>query len=102
MAPNPQCAALAAAKDRTGDIQNSYFHQEIAHRFQQDYLTLRSLKGSRPPSSESSTVSLRDDPHYIYPEGLSNCGLVCTGAAVPTDAEFQAITVTLGIQDARV
>lgn len=31
MAPNPQCAALAAAKDRTGNPKNYIFDKEMAH-----------------------------------------------------------------------
>jgi len=61
MASNPQCAALAAAKDRTG---KSY--DQIAQEV------------------KTSKQRIID---------------ICTGAAVPTEAEFRAITVALGIQD---
>jgi len=59
--PNPQCAALSAAKERTG-----LSYSQIAQKVN---------------TSEQRIID------------------ICTGAAVPTDAEFQAITVTLGIQD---
>jgi len=61
MAPNPQCAALAAAKERTG-----LSYSQIAQRV---------------GSSEQRIID------------------ICTGVAAPTEAEFQAITVALGIQD---
>jgi len=63
MAPNPQCAALAAAKSRAG-----LSYSQIAQKVR---------------TSEQRIID------------------ICTGAAVPTDAEFQAITVALGIQDTK-
>jgi len=62
MAPNPQCAALAAAKERTG-----LSYSQIAGKIQ---------------STEQRIID------------------ICTGTVVPTQAEFQAITEVLGIQDA--
>jgi len=59
--PNPQCASLAAAKERAG-----LSYSQIAERVK---------------TSEQRIID------------------ICTGAAVPTNAEFQAITVVLGVQD---
>jgi len=61
MAPNPQCAALAAAKDKAG-----LSYAQIAQRV---------------GSTEQRIIS------------------ICTGAAVPTETEFNAITQALGIKD---
>lgn len=60
MPPNPQCAALAAAKDRSG----------------LSYLQIAQRTGT----TEQRIID------------------ICTGATVPTQAEFQGITVALGIQ----
>jgi len=59
--PETQCAALAAAKQRTG-----LSYGQIAERVN---------------STEQRIID------------------ICTGTSVPTQAEFQAITRTLGIQD---
>ena len=96
MASNPQCAALAAAKDKAGtpNIQNSSsVGSSLVHRIV--------LLSDRPKDQDLRAENHRQSVwcYYIYPGGLSIYDLVCTGAAVPTEAEFQAITVVLGVQD---
>ncbi|KAF9653832.1 hypothetical protein BDM02DRAFT_3182279 [Thelephora ganbajun] len=82
MASNPQCTALAAAKEKTG-----LSYSEIAQKVK---------------TSEQRIIDGQFDiltTYHIYPGDLLICDSVCTGAAVPTEAEFQAIAVALGIQD---
>jgi hypothetical protein len=96
MPPNPQCAALAAAKNKSG-----IFFEVLVYKWlmgTQGCLTLRSLRKSAVLSSESSIV--RSTPSLCRLGKLIQiCLSVCAGNVVATQAEFQAITVALGIQD---
>jgi len=95
--PNPQCASLAAAKERAGTSQIQNFHLEVAHRF--TGLSYSQI-AQRVKTSEQRIIDSQFGTNLLrlVLKRLIDL-LVCTGAAVPTEAEFKAITVVLGVQD---
>ena len=96
---HPTLSALLWLLPRTKQVPHKFraSHPEMAHRF--TGLSYSQIADRVKTSEQRIIASKSSDIGYIYTEGSSVYGLVCTGAAVPTEAEFKAITVALGVQD---
>ncbi|KAJ3888023.1 hypothetical protein GG344DRAFT_80176 [Lentinula edodes] len=86
MAPDPQCAALNAAKNRTAF--SSMFVRTLIDDISPHLLRDWHL----------SRVTILDDPSSLLIFELRD--IVCTGTVRPTTAEFNALARALGITDA--
>ncbi|KAF9025230.1 hypothetical protein BDZ89DRAFT_86778 [Hymenopellis radicata] len=75
MAPNPQCAALAAAKDKTGKSSRAASTRADSLPTGLSYAAIAEKIGD----SEQRVVE------------------ICTGKARPTEAEFNKLAQALGI-----
>lgn len=82
-APNPQCSALAAAKQRSG-----LSYADIATK----------INKSEQHVIDGVCLYVAIDKPI---DALSNCRvrIVCTGKSKPTDTEFNALAQALGIQN---
>ena len=85
MAPNPQCSALAAAKERKG-----FSYADIATKIGKSEQHV--IDGT---SLIFSQVEIINDLLYR----LLPAHTVCTGKVKPTDAEFNALAQALDISN---
>ncbi|KAJ7063656.1 hypothetical protein C8F01DRAFT_1251181 [Mycena amicta] len=81
MAPNPQCSALAAAKDRSGQLAFSVLHCHPGLNIHSLGLSYGAI-ASKIGTTEQHVIDL------------------CTGSQRPTTAEFNSLASVLGIANA--